>query len=81
MMTYRLGCDLADRVVGVASIGGTMAMDDCDPEQPVSILAIHGTEDGQVSGTSVRLITVQGGGHAWFSSDFGGPAAAVDATK
>ncbi len=51
MMAYRLGCDLADRVVGVASVGGTMAMDDCDPEQPVSILAIHGTEDGQVSGT------------------------------
>ena len=130
MMAYRLGCDRADRVVGVASVGGTMVVDDCHPEQPVSILAIHGTEDGEVpydggptsgspiaassqpelinawaelngcsessesqadgpvtawrdcrEGTSVRLITVRGGGHTWFSSDFDGPAGAVDATR
>jgi polyhydroxybutyrate depolymerase len=131
IMAYRLGCELANRVAGVASVGGAMVMDGCLPDQPVSVLAIHGTEDGHVpyeggptSGApspvqsqpqllarwaelngcaegavteteglvttstwkdcqaerSVRLLTVEGGGHTWFSSEFGQAAGAVDAT-
>lgn len=131
IMAYRLGCDLASRVTGVASVGGAMVMDDCAPRQPVSVLALHGTEDGHVpyqggltsggpvpvpsqpdllarwaelsgcaetagvethgvvrtstwercrAGRSVRLLTIEGGGHTWFSPEFGGPAGAVDAT-
>lgn len=48
IMAYRLACELADRIAGVASVGGAMVMDGCAPERPVSILAIHGTDDGQV---------------------------------
>lgn len=132
IMAYRLGCELAERVAGVASVGGAMVMDRCAPRQPVSVLAIHGTEDGHVpyaggstsgapasvpsqpaildrwaelndcaqeprteadglvttatwtacaAGTSVQLVTVEGGGHTWFSADFGGAAGAVDATE
>ena len=131
IMAYRLGCELADRIAGVASVGGAMVMDRCAPSEPVSVLAIHGTDDGHVpyaggptSGapdpvpsqpalldrwaelnecaenpqietdgvvttatwtacaaeTSVRLVTVDGGGHSWFSAEFGGAAGAVDAT-
>ena len=131
IMAYRLGCDLADRVAGVASVGGAMVMDRCTPSEPVSVLAIHGTEDGHVpyaggptsgapdpvpaqpalldrwaevnecaqdprsetdgvvttatwtacaAGKSVALVTVDGGGHSWFSAEFGGAAGAVDAT-
>jgi polyhydroxybutyrate depolymerase len=48
IMAYRLACELPDRITGVAAVGGAMVMDGCAPERPVSILAIHGTEDGQV---------------------------------
>ena len=131
IMAYRLACEAADRIAGVASVGGAMVMDRCAPSEPVSVLAIHGTEDGHVpyaggptsgapepvpsqpalldswaelnecveepqsetegvvttatwtacaGGKSVRLVTVDGGGHSWFSSEFSGAAGAVDAT-
>lgn len=132
MMAYKLGCEMAGRVAGVAAVGGAMVMDDCRPGRPVPILALHGTEDAQVpyegghtggsptpapsqgalmqawaerngcaedpsketdgpvttmawedcqGGGWVRLVTVQGAGHTWFASEFGGVAAAVDATQ
>lgn len=132
IMAYRLGCELANRIAGVAAVGGAMIMDGCSPRQSVSILAIHGTNDGHVpyeggvtsgapdpvpsqrelvhawaglngcgegahsetgtplaistwtncrAGTSVRLVTVRGGGHTWFSAEFDGPAGAMDATQ
>ncbi len=132
MMAYQLACVMADRVAGVGAVGGAMVMDDCNPDQPVSILALHGTDDAQVpygggstsgspapvpsqpalmeawternectgtpstetegpvttmtwqdcrAGISVRLTTVAGAGHTWFAAEFGGVAAAVDATQ
>jgi len=132
IMAYRLGCELAHRIAGVASVGGAMVMDGCAPRQPVSILAIHGTQDGHVpyeggptsgapdpvpsqpkmierwahlngcagspatridgmvttstwqdcrAGRSVRLLTIEGGGHTWFSREFGATAGAIDATQ
>ncbi len=132
IMAYRLACDLAGRIAGVASVAGSMQLDDCRPSRPVSVLAIHGTGDqlvpyagGRVDGaatrpapptpavadrwaslngcptgsqdqteglvttrtwpecpgaTKVRLVTVEGGGHSWFTPDFGLPNGAVDAT-
>lgn len=45
-MEYRLACDLAGMITGVASIAGTMRLsDDCRPSRPVSILEMHGTLD------------------------------------
>ena len=132
IMAYRLACDLAGRIAGVASVGASMQLDDCQPSRPVSVLAVHGTGDqlvpyagGRVIGaatrpappapavverwaalngcaagsqeqseglvttrtwpdcqgaTRVRLVTVEGGGHTWFTPDFGVPNGAVDAT-
>lgn len=131
-MAYRMACEAPDRVTAIASVGGAMALEGCAPDQPVSVLAIHGTEDGHVpyeggqtsggpipvpaqpqllawwaelngcgedadievdgpattsswggcrAGRSVRLVTIEGGGHTWFSADFGGTAGAVDATE
>jgi polyhydroxybutyrate depolymerase len=55
MMAYRLGCELADRVAAIAAIGGNMSdrhgnIDAvrCRPAAPVSLLAIHGTDDRNV---------------------------------
>jgi polyhydroxybutyrate depolymerase len=52
MMTYRLGCELADRIAAIAPVAGNMADSSgsaegagCHPSQPISLLAIHGTAD------------------------------------
>jgi polyhydroxybutyrate depolymerase len=45
-MTALLGCRLAERVVAIAPVaGGYKALPACTPEQPVSVLEIHGTAD------------------------------------
>jgi polyhydroxybutyrate depolymerase len=54
MMTYRLGCELSDRVAAIAPVSGNMATADgsvdvpCNLDRPVSVLAIHGTADGTI---------------------------------
>ena len=45
IMAHRLGCDLSDRIAGLASVSGSMVLADCRPEDPVSVLAINGTAD------------------------------------
>ena len=45
-MAHRLGCDLADRIVAIAPVGGAHSLGDaCEPVQPVSVYAIHGRLD------------------------------------
>ena len=134
VMAYRLGCELAPEIAGVASVAGVMQLDDCHPAEPLSILEIHGTADDLVpyaggvvisprvatqtapptpavaerwaslnacpapattvteglvtttswtacgDGTEVRLVTVEGGTHNWYATEFGPPDGAVDAT-
>jgi polyhydroxybutyrate depolymerase len=45
MLSYRLACELSDRIVAVGLQAGSLGVDACDPAQPVSLLHIHGTED------------------------------------
>jgi polyhydroxybutyrate depolymerase len=47
-MSYRLGCELSDRVVGVGVYAGTLGLDSCTPSQPVSIIHIHGAADANI---------------------------------
>lgn len=47
-MSHRLACELSDRIVAIAAVGGAMQLttsDVCEPTQPVGVLHIHGTED------------------------------------
>ena len=45
-MAARLGCDLSERLAGVASVaGGYRALPPCQPERPLPVLEIHGTGD------------------------------------
>lgn len=133
IMAHRLGCDLSPRIAGIASVSGSMVLDDCRPTDPVSVIAVNGTADplvpyeggptaggatqpsppapavlrrwaelnacpappvsepadvlttlswtGCSKGTAVRLLTIEGGGHTWFSSSFGRVNGAVDATR
>lgn len=47
-MSHRLACELADRVVAVASVSGDLGVAACNPARPVSVLEIHGTADPYV---------------------------------
>lgn len=49
-MAYRLACDLADVVTGIAGVAGATWDDTalCQPSQPVTVLHIHGTEDDTI---------------------------------
>jgi polyhydroxybutyrate depolymerase len=40
-----LVCDLGDRVAAVATVGGVLAVDGCDPARPIPLITFHGTAD------------------------------------
>lgn len=47
-MSYRLACELSDRVAAIASVTGSMAfsqISNCTPNRSVPVLEIHGTSD------------------------------------
>lgn len=45
MLSYRLACELSDRFAAVALQAGSLGVEPCEPELPVSLLHIHGTAD------------------------------------
>ncbi|MDE2335763.1 MAG: hypothetical protein KGL10_00455, partial [Alphaproteobacteria bacterium] len=45
MMSYRLACQLSDKIAAVAPVSGQRVFDDCHPKRAVAILHIHGTAD------------------------------------
>jgi polyhydroxybutyrate depolymerase len=47
MMAYRLGCELADEIAGIAPIAGAMN-GACRPSRPVTVAVFHGTADEHV---------------------------------
>jgi polyhydroxybutyrate depolymerase len=51
-MTYRLGCALADRVAAIAPVEAWNP--GCRPTQPVSMVAVHGLADHEVSFTAAQ---------------------------
>jgi polyhydroxybutyrate depolymerase len=48
MMTYRLGCELADRIAAIAVVSGAMNLDTCAPSRQLPVLIMHGTADTAV---------------------------------
>lgn len=49
-MAYRLACELSGRIAAVGLQAGGLGVDTCEPEQPVSLLHLHGRDD-----TNVRI--------------------------
>ena len=45
ILSYRLACELSDRIVAVGIQSGTLGIDDCAPSNPVALLHIHGEVD------------------------------------
>ena len=52
MMSYRVGCELADKIAAIAPVEGAQDID-CRPPGPVSVIVFHGTAD--------RLVPYNGG--------------------
>ena len=50
-MSYRMACQHADTIAGIASLAGATFADttDCTPSEPVSVLQIHGTSDETIA--------------------------------
>lgn len=49
--SYRLACELGDRVAAIASVTGSMTMNqiaNCSPVHPTPVMQIHGTNDNTV---------------------------------
>jgi polyhydroxybutyrate depolymerase len=45
IMSYRLACEASDIFAAIAPVSATLQFDGCNPDHPVSIIHIHGTED------------------------------------
>lgn len=45
MMTYRLACELSDKIAAIAPVAGAMNLEDPNPAYPVSVVIFHGTAD------------------------------------
>jgi polyhydroxybutyrate depolymerase len=45
MITYRLACELSEKITAIATNAGTLALNDCQPERPMPVLHFHGTAD------------------------------------
>ncbi len=48
MMTYRLGCELSDKIAAIAPVAGAFNVEPCSPKQPLSVVIFHGTADQHV---------------------------------
>src|SRR5208283_5330998 len=48
MMTYRLGCELSDKIAAIAPVAGALNVEACQPANPVSVIIFHGTADEHV---------------------------------
>jgi polyhydroxybutyrate depolymerase len=44
-MSYRLACELEDRIAAIASVTGLQAFYPCNPDRPVPVMQFHGTAD------------------------------------
>jgi polyhydroxybutyrate depolymerase len=44
-MSYRVACELSDRIAAIGPVAGVMTVHDCRPQRPVPIIHFHGTLD------------------------------------
>ncbi len=44
-LSYRLACELADRIAAIGPVAGVTVVDPCLPSRPVPIISFHGTDD------------------------------------
>lgn len=78
ILSQRLACEAADIFTAVAPVAGTLNFSPCQPSQPVSVIAFHGTADqhipydggyGPDSLVNVDFASVQNSVEFWLMSD------------
>lgn len=47
-MSYRLACELSDRIAAIAPVAASMSMTGCSPERPVPVIHFHSYRDESV---------------------------------
>ena len=48
MLTYMIGCELADEVAAIAPVAGALNYENCSPGKPLPIVIFHSTDDEHV---------------------------------
>jgi polyhydroxybutyrate depolymerase len=48
MLSYRLACELSDRIAAIAPVAGDMGVDGPPPKRPVPVIHFHGLKDPNV---------------------------------
>ena len=48
MFSHRLACEMSDVFSAVAAVAGTNDYDDCKPDNPISVMHIHGLQDDHI---------------------------------
>ena len=54
MLSYRLACEMSDTFAAVAPVSGVLTYTACEPQEPVSVLHVHGEFD--------TIVVFEGGG-------------------
>jgi len=54
-LVYRLACEMSDTFAAIAPVSGFLAYSPCEPQEPVSVIHVHGLNDTHIPYT--------GGGH------------------
>ncbi len=76
MMSYRLGCELSDKIAAIGPVAGAMPeplMASCAPSRPVSVVALNGLQD--------PLLPYAGGEVSIARRSFGKVASVPDSLK
>ena len=47
-MSYRLGCELSERIAAIAPVAASMSMVDCNPSRPVPVIDFHSYLDTHI---------------------------------
>jgi polyhydroxybutyrate depolymerase len=48
IMSYRLACEASDLIAAIGPVAGTQNITHCEPEEPVSVIHFHGTNDNHL---------------------------------
>ncbi len=44
-MSYRLACELSDRIAAIGPVAGVLGISECHPSRPLPVFHVHGTSD------------------------------------
>jgi len=55
MLSYRLACEMSDTFAAVAPVSGWLLTNPCRPQQPVSVVVVHGLDDKYNGGIGASL--------------------------